>query len=147
METITAKASYNTYHWVNHKIVINRVSGINLAVPNITFLPSVKDQQLQRLNYIVLVSRILVDHLKCFGMLKDVCVRHIPHKYSKEMATKSDDIIDILKKFQTYTPFTTGNGEKKFVNQLCVGDQLSVERAVNCIHSFSNGYTPEDRLE
>ena len=27
----------------------------------------------------------------------------------------SDDIIDILKKFQTYTPFTTGNGEKKFV--------------------------------
>ena len=43
----------------------------------------------------------------------------------------SDDIIDILKKFQTYTPFTTGNGEKKFVNQLCVGDQLSVERAVN----------------
>lgn len=59
----------------------------------------------------------------------------------------SDDIIDILKKFQTYTPFTTGNGEKKFVNQLCVGDQLSVERAVNCIHSVSNGYTPEDRLE
>lgn len=88
------------YHWVNHKIVINRVSGTNLdssprdllAVPNITFLPSVKDQQLQRHNYIVLVSRILVDHLKCFGMLKDVCVRHIPHKYSKEMATKSESV-------------------------------------------------------
>ena len=88
------------YHWVNHKIVINRVSGTNLdssprdllAVPNITFLPSVKDQQLQRHNYIVLVSRILVDHLKCFGMLKDVCVRHIPHKYSKEMASKSESV-------------------------------------------------------
>lgn len=39
----------------------------------------------------------------------------------------SDDIIDTHKKFQTYTPFTTGNGEKKFVNQLCVGHQLSVE--------------------
>ena len=37
--------------------------------------------------------------------------------------------------------------EKKFVNQLCVGDQLSVERAVNSIHSVSNGYTTEDRLE
>ena len=85
------------YHWVNHKIVINRVSGTNLdssprdllAVPNITFLPSVKDLQLHRHNYIVLVSRILVDHLKCFGMLRNVCVRHIPNKYSKEMAKKS----------------------------------------------------------
>lgn len=51
------------YHWVEHKIVINRVSGTNLdssprdllEVPNITFLPPVKDQQLQRHNYIVLV--------------------------------------------------------------------------------------------
>ena len=39
----------------------------------------------------------------------------------------SDDIIDTHKKFQTYTPFTTGNGEKKFVDQLCVGHPLSVE--------------------
>ena len=36
---------------------------------------------------------------------------------------------------------------KVFTNQLCAGDQLSVERAVNSIHSVSNGYTPEDRLE
>lgn len=27
------------------------------------------------------------------------------------------------------------------------GDQLSVERAVNAIHSVSNGHTAEDRLE
>ena len=59
----------------------------------------------------------------------------------------SEDMIDILRKFQSYLPCTSVNGEKKFVNQLCVGDQLSVERAVNCIHSVSNGYTPEDRLE
>ena len=88
------------YHWVNHKIVMNRVSGTNLdssprdllSVPNIVFLPSIKDQQLQRHNYIVLVSRILVDHLECFEMLKDVCVRHIPYKYSKEMAKKSESV-------------------------------------------------------
>lgn len=59
----------------------------------------------------------------------------------------TEEMIDILKKFQSYLPFISANGEKKFVNQLCVGDQLSVERAVNSIHSVSNGYTPEDRLE
>lgn len=55
-------------------------------------------------------------------------------------------MIDILKKFQSYVPFANVNG-KKFVNQLCVGDQLFVERAVNSIHSVSNGYTSDDRLE
>lgn len=59
----------------------------------------------------------------------------------------TEDMIDILKKFQSYLPYASVNGEKKFVNQLCVGDQLSVERAVNSIHSVSNGYTTEDRLE
>ena len=59
----------------------------------------------------------------------------------------TEEMINILKKFQSYLPFISVNGEKKFVNQLCVGDQLSVERAVNSIHSVSNGYTPEDRLE
>ena len=59
----------------------------------------------------------------------------------------TEDIIHILRHFQSYLPFSTNNGEKKFVNQLCVGDQLSIERVVNAIHSVSNGYTAEDRLE
>ena len=59
----------------------------------------------------------------------------------------SEDMMSILKKFQSYLPFTSNNGDKRFVNQLCVGDQLSIERAVNSIHSVSNGYTAEDRLE
>ena len=56
-------------------------------------------------------------------------------------------MIDILKKFQCYLRFASVNGEKRFLNQIRVGDQLSVERAVNSIHFVSNGYTPEDRLE
>ena len=88
------------FHWVNHKIVESRVSGNKhdsfprdlLSVPNIKFLPSVRDQQQQRQNYIVLVARILVDHVECFQVLRDVCVRHIPHKYSKEMAQKSKSV-------------------------------------------------------
>lgn len=85
------------FHWVNHKIIMNRVSGNKLdtspreisGVPNINFLPTVQDQKKQRHNYIVLVSRMLVEHLESFSFLKEVCIRHIPHKYSKEMAQKS----------------------------------------------------------
>ena len=51
----------------------------------------------------------------------------------------TEDIIYILRHFQSYLPFCTANGQKKFVNQLCVGDQLSIEREVNAIHSVSNG--------
>ena len=31
-----------------------------------------------------------MEHLDCFSALKDMCVFHIPHKYSKEMAKKSE---------------------------------------------------------
>jgi hypothetical protein len=82
------------FHWVNHKIVINRVSCNKLDlsprnvlnISNIKLLPTVQDQKRQQQNYIVLVARMLVEHLECFSAFKDVCVNHIPHKYSKEMA-------------------------------------------------------------
>ena len=89
-------------HWVNHQIVFNRVSGNQLEweqpneeitkVPNIKFLPSVKDYQHQRHNYIVLVSRILVSYFDIFSPLKEVCIQHIKHKYVKEMAAKSTKV-------------------------------------------------------
>ncbi|XP_068719963.1 uncharacterized protein [Montipora capricornis] len=59
----------------------------------------------------------------------------------------TEDMIDILRHFQTYLPTVTIQGEKKFASQICTGDQLSVERAVNAIHSVSNGHTAEDHLE
>ena len=59
----------------------------------------------------------------------------------------TEDMIETLKKFQLYVPIVIENGAKKYVSQLCAGDQLTIERAVNSIHSVSNGYTPEDRLE
>jgi hypothetical protein len=88
-------------HWVNHAMVENRVSGNHLStekekdildIPNLQFLPSVDDQRRQRVNYIVLVSRMLVDYFEAFAVFKDVCVRHIPHKYSKEMSVKSSKV-------------------------------------------------------
>lgn len=59
----------------------------------------------------------------------------------------TEDMIEILQHFQTYLPAITLGGKKKFVSQICTGDQLSVERAVNAMHSVSNGHTAEDCLE
>lgn len=88
------------YHWVNHKVVLNRVSGNKLDqcpkdvlnLNNIKLVPSVQNQSKQRYNYIVLVSRILVEHLEAFEVLKDGCIQHIPHKYSTEAAKKTETV-------------------------------------------------------
>ena len=53
-------------------------------------------------------------------------------------------MIDILKKFQDYIPHSTNTKEEA---QILSCDQLSVERAINVIHSVSNGYNETDRLE
>ena len=99
---MTLKAQNRDIHWVNHEVVENRVSANHLSnegpkadllnVPNIKFFPSIEDQRKQRFNYIVLVSRILVDHFSAFAPLKDACIRHIPHKYSTEMSKKSNKV-------------------------------------------------------
>lgn len=97
-------------HWVNHKVVINRISGNQLEwegpkqeivdVPNIKFLPSAHDYKQQRHNYIVLVSRILVSYFNCFQPLKEACIQHIQHKYMKEMAEKSEKVKKVAQHLQ-----------------------------------------------
>lgn len=92
-------------HWVNHTMVENRVSGNHLSsegqkadlmeMPNILLFPSIVDQKRQHFNYIILVSRILVNHFSAFENLKDACIRHIPFKYSKEMSKKSLKVYNI----------------------------------------------------
>ena len=87
------------FHWVNHQMFLNRVSGNLLpneapqqdlqTVSNMAFLPSADDQLRQRFNYTVLISRMLVDYFDAFEPLKDACIQHIPHRYSKEMSEKS----------------------------------------------------------
>jgi hypothetical protein len=100
--SMTMTSQNRDIHWVNHVMIENRVSGNHLSseepkadihdIPNIVFLPSVVDERQQRLNYVVLVSRILSDYFDAFAEFKDVCVKHIPHKYSKEMSEKSDKV-------------------------------------------------------
>lgn len=81
------------YHWVNHKIVVNRVSGNKfdksprdiLNVSNHRFLPPVQDQNRQRQNYIVLEARILVEHLECLKM-------YAPRKFPTNTLKKSQSV-------------------------------------------------------
>ena len=53
-------------------------------------------------------------------------------------------MLDILQQFHSYLP-SYGSGEVD--PQLIAGDQLTIERVANIIHSVANGYTQEDRLE
>ena len=98
-KNMTVAKQNQDIHWVNHLMFVNRVSGNSLpneaprqdlqTVSNMTFLPSANDQVKQRSNYIVLVSRMLVEYFDAFQPLKDACVQHMPHKYSKNMSEKS----------------------------------------------------------
>ena len=96
---MTMSSQNRDIHKVNHEMVQNRVSGNHLDsqepkahigdVPNIKFLPDRHDQSRQRLNYVILVSRILLSHFECFRPFQSVCIQHIPHKYNKEQSMKS----------------------------------------------------------
>lgn len=52
-----------------------------------------------------------------------------------------------MHQFHSYVPQDSTQGETVFNRVGVVGDQLSVERAVNCTSSLANGFTPEERLE
>ena len=99
---MTMSAQNDDFHWVNHRMIVNRVSGYQPIerkprpslneVPNIKFMPTLQDQERQRLNYIILTSRFVVEYFKVLEPFKDVCIWHIPHKYTKEMSTKSKKV-------------------------------------------------------
>ena len=73
-KSITMDSQNRDFHWINHQMIENRVSGniLNskeatadlLKVSVLKFLPTIEDQQRQRHNYTVLASRILVDHFE-----------------------------------------------------------------------------------
>ena len=86
-------------HWVTHLAVENRVYENHLStekpsnekllsMENGSCLPNLRENHLQRENYISLVERVIVE-LPCLDPLKSYVVKHIPHEYSKEMAQKS----------------------------------------------------------
>ncbi len=89
-----------SYHYFHSYAVRDRVD--LTAASNVTpdtdveslsltcFLPSLDDCKRLRDNYIVLASRVLVEHLRFLAPLKGCVPEHIQHKYSKEMMQKSE---------------------------------------------------------
>ena len=63
-----------------------------LGVCNLRFLPSMEEQKCQRLNYVVLCSRILVNYFDVLTPLADACIQHIPHKYTSELSKKTKKV-------------------------------------------------------
>lgn len=63
------------------------------------------------------------------------------------MKFQIEGIVKVLQHVQQYLP-KVGDGEEiSIAEQGLVGDQLTIERAVNAVKSMANGYTPLERLE
>lgn len=89
-------------HWTHQFAVLDRVQDPNLdsqrsqkKVGDIQLAEILPDRIVQtRLvrNWAVIVSRVITKYLPPFQSFQDVVVRHIPHKYSKEMSQQSDSV-------------------------------------------------------
>ena len=65
-----------------------------------------------------------------------------------ENENDADGIIKILQKLHKFVPCDNkDNEEPVYGNQGVVGDQLTVERAINGHMSLSNGFSAEERIE
>ena len=52
-----------------------------------------------------------------------------------------------MHQIHSYVPQHSSQGKTVYNKVRVVGDQLSVERAVNCLASLANGFTPDERLD
>ena len=64
------------------------------SAPTSTFLPTMEDCKEVQDNYVVLVVRVLVDHLAFRHPPKMCAPCHVMHKYSSEMSKKSEIVFD-----------------------------------------------------
>ena len=98
---MTSDRQNKDIHWVNHSAIKNSVTlgsrkreQLELSqLDNCQLLPSAADHEKLRRDFTYLVSRVLVEHLPCLEFLQSVCVKHIPHQFSKEMAKKTEKVI------------------------------------------------------
>jgi hypothetical protein len=68
--------------------------------------------------------------------------------YESENYANGIIINKILHDLHKYVPFVGEGQEREYCSlQPIVGDQLTVERAVNCHMSLCNGFTQEERLD
>lgn len=123
-----------------------------------SFLPSVDDARKTKSNLIILVSRILTEYIDSMAPLGKSIPKHIEHRYSKEMAKKSEvvvldvqmkneachrDMIEIMRSYQNYIQVE----RIKMQKVPCGGDQLTCERQVGSKRHMMCGNTGIEQLE
>ena len=64
-----------------------------MSLPWESFLPSQGDVDRIQKNHVVLVSRLLAQYFKDLSPLSKSVPKHIEHKYSEQMSTKSDVVV------------------------------------------------------
>lgn len=84
-------------HYVQSYAVKDRVnfssfsSEVRTEVNVFDVIPDCNDLEMLKSNFKILVSRLIVKHMPFFSTdYKGIPQRHIPHKYSKEMSSKSE---------------------------------------------------------
>eukprot|EP00795_Rhopilema_esculentum_P016095 gene16095-7448_t len=128
---MTSENQNKSIHWFNLLGLPLRVTGVNLdnthqqrsivSMRNEEFIPDKSLHNKLLLDLISLVSRVIVDNIKAFSPFKNLVLRHIPHKYSKEMSMKSYEV-----------PLG--------------GDNLTEERAQNLKGAMADGEADLNRL-
>eukprot|EP00112_Aurelia_sp_Birch-Aquarium-sp1_P017402 Seg4027.1 transcript_id=Seg4027.1/GoldUCD/mRNA.D3Y31 product="hypothetical protein" protein_id=Seg4027.1/GoldUCD/D3Y31 len=158
-------------NWVAHLAVKNRVSAKELSdvaesnifdMENGTVIPSQLEHKLQKRDYMTLIQRLLTEKLKCFEEVKQCVTIHIPHRYSKEVREKTENIFcgliyedentsggmqNVIADLHTHVPFYKKDGKAIYSSQGIVGDQLTVERGVNSVMEVVNGFNATERKE
>ena len=120
------------------------------------FLPTEAELSAINSHLVVLVSRVLCKYIKVLRSHKRSVVKHIPHSYSSEMASKSEiavldvlhknetksaDMVDIMREQQTYL------GEGYTHTVLSGGDHVTCERQQGSKRHVMDSDTRTGRLE
>ena len=64
-----------------------------------------------------------------------------------ENENEANGMNKILKQLHEFVPFVDDGEEREYYHQAVVGNQLTVERAVNAHITLCNGFTPAEQLQ
>ena len=121
-----------------------------------TFLPNKDDIAAIKRNLTMLVSRILVKHVKALRCFSKIVPKHIRHNLSDEMSEKSEvAVIDVLHKNETCNKdmheimltMQSYLGDTFSEKVLSGGDQVTCERQKCVQRHVMDSDTPAERLE
>lgn len=107
---MTSQNQNKSIHWFNMLGIVNRVTGNELdaeypqrqvnELSSADFIPSTSLHAELLSDLIPLVTRVVVDNIPAFSCFRKIAVRHIPHKYSRQMAEPSTEVRIIIRNDQ-----------------------------------------------